>query len=124
MRVITLSLLAGFFSISISLKAQPFNAKEKELLSFPRYEKMARNFFAHYTYESLDNIELLFARKPDGWYTYEQNPYAPDKIFNEQLFWSLKDKSFRKLNYPDAGMNGTDYPTGHMNFMTVDSFSL
>lgn len=66
----------------------------------PAYDLVLEVFFKNYKFDDSDPyLQLKFHKKKEGWFTAEEEYSNPGKYKNVQLFWSSRDKKFKKLSY-------------------------
>ncbi|MEP6584383.1 MAG: hypothetical protein ABJA90_08945 [Ginsengibacter sp.] len=73
-----------------------------------------------------DDTYPLFQKKKDGWFIVEDHYSNPENYSNSQLFWSLKDKEYKMLNYPVSQKDSNAVATEVTNYLnSIDgSFQL
>lgn len=64
--------------------------------TYPSYESVVRHFYSKYELPDR-GTKLYFEKRPYGYYVSTSNEYPYDTRKDQQLFWSIKTKSFHRL---------------------------
>ncbi|MBN1950771.1 MAG: hypothetical protein JW801_06180 [Bacteroidales bacterium] len=89
--------------------------KPVKLPDYPKFEVVISFLADNYSWDAIPpQNQLKLIKKRDGWHIAEttieedENGEGSEKVLKDQLFWSARNKSYKKLDYPAAGSGNKD----------------